>query len=116
MSIRHHRPRMRLRKGDLVIVLKGKDKGKKGNVLRIFPEKEKVIVERVNFSKRHSRPTQNNPQGGILEREAPIHVSNLALFCAKCNSPRRFRTLVLEDGKKTRVCIKCGETLGKEET
>ena len=115
MSIQHHNPKVRLRKGDSVIILKGKDKGKKGNILRIYPEKEKVIVERVNFAKRHTRPTQKNPQGGILEREAPIHVSNLALFCAKCNAARRFRNLVLKDGKKTRICVKCGETLGKEQ-
>ena len=107
---------MRVRKNDQVLVLSGNYKGKKGKVLKVFPEESRVIVEGVNFIKRHSRPTQQNPQGGIIEKEAPIHVSNLALFCAKCNSPRRFRTLVLEDGKKTRVCIKCGETLGKEET
>ena len=106
--------KIRLHKGDFVIVLTGKDRGKKGKILRVFPNMNRVIVERVNFAKHHSRPTQNNPKGGILEREAPIQVSNLALFCAKCNAARRHRTLVLEDGKKTRVCVKCNETLGIE--
>ena len=114
MNKQIERTKLRLHKGDFVIVLTGKDRGKKGKVLRVYPEKKKVIVERVNFVKKHSRPTQNNPKGGILEHESPIDVSNLALFCAKCNAPRRNRRLVLEDGKKTRICIKCGETLGIE--
>jgi large subunit ribosomal protein L24 len=112
-AIKH---RIRLRKGDLVIVTKGKDRGKKGKVLKIIATKNRVIVERINFAKIHSRPTQNNPKGGILEQELPIQVSNLALFCEKCNSPRRFKNVSIEDGKKIRICIKCSETLGAETT
>ena len=106
--------KLRLRKDDFVIVLSGKDRGKKGKILRIFPDKNRVVVERVNFVKKHTRPTQSNPKGGILERESPIHASNLALLCAKCNAPRRTRSLTMENGNKARVCVKCGETLGKE--
>jgi large subunit ribosomal protein L24 len=108
------RYKIRLRKGDLVIVLKGKDRGKKGKILRVLPIKDRVIVERVNFVKKHSRPTQNNPKGGIIEQEAPIRVANVALYCEKCGAGRRTRSHEIEAGKKARVCVKCGETLGTQ--
>ncbi|MCX7919462.1 MAG: 50S ribosomal protein L24 [bacterium] len=106
--------KLHIRKGDLVVVLSGKDKNKRGTVLRVFTKNRQVIVEGVNFVKRHSRPTQSNPKGGIIEKEAPIDVGKLGLYCAKCNRPRRIRILRVE-GRPTRICVKCGETLGKEE-
>jgi large subunit ribosomal protein L24 len=106
--------KLHIRKGDVVVVLSGKDKGKRSKVLRVYPQKRNIIVEGINFVKRHSRPTQNNPKGGILEKESPINVAKVGLYCAKCNKPRRTRLLKVE-GRTTRICVKCGETLGKEE-
>lgn len=104
-----------IRKGDLVEVRVGKDKGKRGIVLRVFPKVGKVLVQGVNFVKKHARPTQSNPQGGIITKEAPISISNVALFCPKCNRGRRVRRVVLSDtNEKVRVCVRCGEILGKE--
>ncbi len=80
---------MNVAKNDTVEVIAGDDKGKRGRVLKIFPAKNRVIVEKVNFVKRHTRPTQKNPKGGILEKEAPIHVSNVMVVCPKCGSPTR---------------------------
>ncbi|MDI6783501.1 MAG: 50S ribosomal protein L24 [bacterium] len=105
--------KLHIRKGDLVVVLSGKDKAKRGNVLRVYPQERNLIVEGINFVKRHSRPTQSNPKGGILEKESPINVAKVGLYCAKCNRPRRARFLKVE-GRPTRICVKCGETLGKE--
>ena len=106
--------KLHIRKGDLVVVLAGKDKGRRGRILRVLPQERKVIVEAINFVKRHSRPTQKNPKGGILEKESPLHVSKVGLYCAKCNRSRRTRILHVE-GHPTRICVKCGETLGKEQ-
>ncbi|MFB3897193.1 MAG: 50S ribosomal protein L24 [bacterium] len=106
--------KLHIRKGDVVVVLSGKDKGKRGKVLRVYPQKRSIIVEGINFVKRHSRPTQSNPKGGILEKESPLNVAKVGLYCAKCNQPRRTRLLKVE-GRPTRICVKCGETLGKEE-
>jgi large subunit ribosomal protein L24 len=94
---------------DTVAVIAGKEKGKKGRVLRVFPEAERVLVEKVNFIKRHTRPSQNNRQGGIVEKEGPLHASNLMLFCKKCNRPVRTRRLKGADGAKNRACARCGE-------
>ncbi len=102
---------MNIKKGDTVMVIAGKDKGKTGKVLRSIPEKRKVIVEKVNFIKRHTRPSQKAPQGGIIEREAPVQVSNVNLLCSKCNAAVRTRKKILEDGSKVRTCVKCGEIL-----
>jgi len=110
------RQKIRLRRGDTVIVLAGKDAGKKGKILKVYPLTNRVLVERVNFAKKHVRPTQANPKGGIIEQELPIAVAKVSLFCDKCNAGRRTRSLVLEDGRKTRVCVKCGETLSSEES
>ncbi len=101
----------RLAKGDTVLVVTGNDKGKTGKVLAVFTDKERVIVEGVNFIKRHTRPSQQNPQGGILEREAAIHVSNAMLYCSKCGRGTRVRHDVLADGSKVRVCAHCGEVI-----
>ncbi len=107
---------MRVRKNDQVLVLAGNYKGKKGKVLKVFPEESRVIVEGVNFIKRHSRPTQQNPQGGIIEKEAPIHVSNVMVVCPKCSTAARMgKQVVFDEARQrkssVRVCKNCGEML-----
>jgi large subunit ribosomal protein L24 len=99
-----------IKKKDKVIVLSGKDKGKKGEVLDVFPNKDRVIVSKINFVKRHTKPTQKDP-GGIREKEAPIAASKVMLICPKCNQAFRSKFDKLSDGKKVRVCRKCGEIL-----
>jgi large subunit ribosomal protein L24 len=98
---------MHLRKGDQVVVIAGKEKGKRGRVLRLLTEKGRVVVERVNMIKRHTKPTQRNPRGGILEKEGSLELSNVALWCGKCGTARRHKVEIKGD-KKTRVCGKCG--------
>jgi len=93
------------------MVISGKAAGKKGKVLEVEPDKGRVIVEGTNIVKRHSRPTQKLPQGGIIEKEAPIAASNVMLYCNKCKNPTRVGKKILTDGKKTRICKKCGEVL-----
>jgi large subunit ribosomal protein L24 len=107
---------MYIRKDDQVLVISGNHRGKKGRVLKIFPERDRVIVEGVHMIKRHTRPTQRNPQGGILEKEGPVHVSNLMLVCPKCNTPTRVNFQVRSsEGKtsrnRTRICKNCGEMI-----
>ncbi|MDD4237549.1 MAG: 50S ribosomal protein L24 [Desulfotomaculaceae bacterium] len=103
--------KVHVRKGDTVLVVTGKNNGKKGKVLSVIPDRSRIIVEGVNVVKRHSRPTQRLPQGGIVEKEATIHSSNVMLYCGKCNSSTRVGKKVLDDGEKVRVCKKCGENL-----
>lgn len=100
-----------VKKNDMVMVLSGKDKGKSGKVLTVHASAQKVIVEKVNFKKRHTRPTQSAPQGGIIEKECPLHMSNVQILCAKCNLPVRVHKKRLDDGKMVRVCAKCSEIL-----
>jgi len=102
-----------LKKNDLVMVIAGKEKGKSGRILRVFTKKDRAIVEKINFIKRHQRPSGQQRQGGIIEREGPLHLSNLMLICASCNKPVRVGRKVLEDGKKARYCKKCGEMTDK---
>ena len=102
---------MKVIKNDTVLVISGNYRGKKGKVLKVYPKESRVIVEGVNFIKRHTRATQKNPQGGIVEKEAPIHVSNLMVVCPKCDTPSRLGRKLLEDGKRVRVCRSCGEML-----
>ena len=101
--------KIELKKDDKVKVIAGKDKGKIGKVLKVNQKKNRVLVENINMIKRHSRPSAQNRQGGIVEREAAIHWSNVMLMCNKCMSPVRIKTQILEDGKKKRVCRKCDE-------
>ncbi|MCD6180873.1 MAG: 50S ribosomal protein L24 [Candidatus Cloacimonetes bacterium] len=101
---------MRVKKGDTVIVISGKYKGVKGKVLKAFPKEQRVIVERVNFIKKHTRPTQQNPQGGIIEKEATIHVSNVMLFNEKINDVTRAVHKVIGDSR-VRVCKKTGDEI-----
>ncbi|HVR02426.1 MAG TPA: 50S ribosomal protein L24 [Polyangia bacterium] len=100
---------MHVRKGDQVVVIAGKEKGKRGRVLRLLTAKERVVIERVNLVKRHTKPTQRQPRGGILEKEGSVEVSNVALWCGKCVAPRRARNVGVGVGEtKKRVCTKCG--------
>ena len=101
----------KVRKDDEVIVLTGRDKGKRGSVLRIITRTERVLVEGVNVTKRHVKPTQGDPQGGIVEREAPIHISNVALIDPESDRPTRVRYKRLEDGRKVRVAARSGEVI-----
>ena len=100
-----------LKKNDQVEVITGKDKGRVGKVLRVFGEKDKVIVERINMIKRHTKPSEMNQQGQIVEKEAPIHVSNIQLICPECTKTGRIGRKVLEDGTKVRFCKHCGESI-----
>jgi large subunit ribosomal protein L24 len=99
---------MHVRKGDTVVVTAGKEKGKRGRVLRVLTEKERLVVERVNMVKRHTKPSQANQRGGILEKEGSVAVSNVALWCGKCGAGRRAKAELREGQKKRRVCVKCG--------
>ena len=102
--------KLNVRKGDDVIVIAGKDKGKQGKVLTAIPSEDKVVVEGVNVIKRHTKPSQKLPQGGIIEKEAAIHVSNVMPYCSTCKKGVRGGH-VIENGKKVRVCRKCGKAL-----
>jgi large subunit ribosomal protein L24 len=105
-------PGSRIRKGDAVIALAGKDRGKQGKVLRVFPLKGTAIVEGVNFSKKSVRKNRQDPQqGGIVHRESPIRLSKIAIFCKACNRPTRIGLSVLSDGSKSRFCKKCKELI-----
>ena len=108
------RSRIRLRKNDLVEVISGKDAGKRGKVLKVLPERNRVIVQGVGFIKRHTRPNpQRNIKGGIAEREAPIHVSNVMVVSAEDDRRTRIGNKVLADGRKVRVSRRTGEVLDK---
>jgi len=107
----YYMPKVHVRKGDTVLVITGKDAGKKGKVISVEPAKSRVIVEGVNIVKRHRKATPQMPQGGIVEKEAPIHSSNVMLYCSKCNKPTRIKKKILDNGNKERVCKHCGETL-----
>ena len=102
---------MNIRKNDTVLVIAGKDQGKTGKVRFAYPKKERLLVEGINFIKRHTRATGRVRQAGIIEREALIHVSNVMLLCDKCNHPARIGFRFLEDGKKVRFCRSCGEVI-----
>jgi large subunit ribosomal protein L24 len=102
---------MKIRKNDSVLVIGGNNRGKTGKVLKVFPDAEKVIIEGVNMIKRHTRPNQQYPQGAIVRKEAPIHVSKVMIICAKCNTPTRVGYKILDDGTKTRSCKNCGEMI-----
>jgi large subunit ribosomal protein L24 len=105
------RDKCHIKKDDKVKVIAGKDKGKIGKVLKTVNKKDRILVENINVIKRHTRPTAQNRQGGIVESESPIHWSNVMLMCSKCVSPVRIRMKRLDDGKKVRVCRKCNEII-----
>lgn len=100
-----------LKTNDQVEVICGKDKGRVGKVLKVYSAKDKILVERINVVKRHTKPSAMNQQGGIIEKEAPIHVSNVMLICPKCSKSVRVGRKILQDGTKVRVCKKCDESV-----
>jgi large subunit ribosomal protein L24 len=100
-----------IKKNDTIVVLSGKEKNKRGRVLSVYPLKEQVLVEKVNVIKKHMKPSKKYAQGGIIEREAPLHRSNVMLLCPKCNKPTRVGNTMLQTGKKVRVCRKCREVM-----
>ena len=102
-----------VRRGDTVAVIAGRDRGKRGKVLRVLPEKGRVVVEKINLMKKHQRPTQKLRQGGIIEREGALALSNVLVVCGRCDRPVRTGTRILADGRKSRVCRRCGESLEK---
>lgn len=102
---------MQIRKNDSVMVIAGRERGKTGKVLRVLPDKDKVIVEKINLVKRHSKPRGPQQAGGIIEKEAPLHASNIMMMCDKCNAPVRIGHKTLGDGKKVRVCRRCNEAI-----
>ncbi len=102
----------RIRRDDEVIVIAGRDKGARGKVVRVLPQDGTVLVSKVNMIKRHTRQTQNT-SGGIIEKEAPLAISNVQFFCPKCKTGVRLGSKVLEDGRKVRTCRKCGEVLDR---
>jgi large subunit ribosomal protein L24 len=106
--------RIRLKKNDTVQVIAGRDAGKQGKILKVIPDKNRVIVQGVGFIKRHTRPNpQRNIKGGIAEREGPIHVSNVMIVCGECNQRTRIGAKILADGKKVRICRKCEGALDR---
>lgn len=104
---------MKIKKNDPVLVIAGDDKGKRGKVLKTFPDKGRAIVEGVNFIKRHTRARKQGQKSGILEKEAPVSVTNLMVVCAKCDKGVRVGARVLPDGRRIRICKSCGEMLDK---
>jgi len=102
-----------VRRGDTVGVIAGKERGKRGKVLRVLRDSGRVVIEHLNMIKRHQRPTQKLRQGGIIEREGPLAVSNVLLLCGRCNRPVRVGIKVLNDGRKVRACKRCGESVDR---
>ena len=103
---------MRVKKEDMVVVTKGEYRGKTGKVLKVFHKQGTLIVEGVNFVKRHTKPTQTRQQGGILEKEAAVNASNVMIYCANCARGVKVGLRVLPDGSRARYCKRCGELLG----
>ncbi|MBI4115951.1 MAG: 50S ribosomal protein L24 [Candidatus Omnitrophica bacterium] len=104
---------MKLRKNDMVAVMSGKDRGKKGKILQVLSEKTRVLIEGINYRKVHKRPTRDNPKGGIVQMETPLAISNVMLVCPRCGKTARVGHTLLADGTKQRICKKCKEILEK---
>jgi large subunit ribosomal protein L24 len=102
---------MKIRKNDNVLIIAGKDKGKKGKVRKAIPGKDSVVIEGLNLIKRHSKTKGKTKQAGIIELEGPVHISNVMVICNKCNKPARIGSRVLDDGKKARFCHNCTEII-----
>lgn len=100
-----------IKKNDTVLVITGREKGKKGRVISLYPSEDMLLIERTNIIKRHMKPSKKYTQGGIIEKEAPLHISNVMLICPKCGKPTRIGNTVLSDGKKARACKKCKEII-----
>ncbi len=105
--------KLKLKKDDLVEIIAGREKGKKGKILTLFPDEGRLTVEKLNMVKRHTKPSAQNKQGGIVEKEGRLAISNVMLVCDKCGKGVRIKRKKLEDGKRVRVCGKCGEVMDK---
>jgi large subunit ribosomal protein L24 len=106
--------KLHVKKDDMVMVQVGKDKGKTGKVLKVFTDKGRVLVENLNVVKRHTRPNQLNPDGGIVEKEAPLNISNVMVVCGACNEPARTGIRTLDNGSRVRFCKKCDELVDRK--
>ena len=100
-----------IKKNDTIVVITGKEKGKKGRVISVDPTKDRILIEKINMIKRHMRPSKKYAQGGIIEKEAPLPISNVMLVCSKCGKPTRIGNTILSDGTKVRACKKCKEVI-----
>ncbi len=107
-------PKYRIRKNDMVMVIAGRDRGKTGKVLKVLPDEGRVLIERLNIVKRHSKPRGAASPGGIVEKEAPLDISNVMFFCERCNAPVRLGVKVAADKSRNRICRRCGEAVGNE--
>lgn len=105
--------KVHVKKGDLVMVISGKDAGKKGKVMMVDKKVSRVFVEKVNIISRHTKPTKASPQGGVIKKEAAMDSSNVMIYCNKCGSPVRIRKAEMPDGSRIRICSKCGENFDK---
>jgi large subunit ribosomal protein L24 len=114
MAPAQNRKKFKIRKNDMVMVIAGRDRGKTGKVLRLLPARGRVIVERLNMVKRHTKPRGAATPGGIVEREAPLDVSNVMVMCDRCNAPVRIGIKLAGDGSKSRVCRRCGDAVGSD--
>ena len=113
MSKETVKPKMHVKKGDNVVVVSGKDAGKKGKIIDVDAKNGRVYVDKINLVSRHTKPTQGAPQGGIVKKEAALHSSNVMMFCNKCGQGVRMAKEMLPDGQKVRVCVKCGAHFDK---
>jgi len=104
----------KIKKNDTVMVVAGRDRGKTGKVMRVLPERGRVVIERLNIVKRHTKPRGAQSPGGIVEKEAPLDISNVMIFCDRCNAPVRVGVKTADDGTRNRVCRKCGEAIGND--
>ncbi len=100
-----------IKKKDTVVIISGKDRGKRGRVIRVLHKKDRAIVEKINLIKKHMKPSRQHSKGGIIEKESPLHISMLMLVCPRCSKPTRVGNKLLEGGKKVRVCKKCSEVI-----
>ena len=114
MGAAQYARKFKVRKNDTVMVIAGRDRGKTGKVLRVLPVPGRVIVERLNMVKRHTKPRGAASPGGIVEREAPLDISNVMVLCDRCNAPVRIGVKFVADGSKSRICRRCGDALGSE--
>jgi len=105
---------MSIKKGDLVTVISGEERGKSGRILKVFPEKQRIIVERVNMVKRHQRPSTEFPQGGLVEKELPISICNVSIVCPRCSQVTRIQKKQVSLGVNLRACKKCGEVIDEQ--
>ena len=114
MAAERHVIKYKIRKNDTVMVIKGRERGKTGKVLRVIPENGRVVVERLNMVKRHTKQRGAQSPSGIVEKEAPLQLANVMIFCDRCNAPVRIGMKVAGDAETSRICRRCGETLGND--